>query len=218
MLLDELRRIHPGAGIIGEEGGWHGSRSTAWIVDPVDGTTNIVHRVPHSAISVALIVDYIPMLGLVLNPFTGWTYVATRDEGAFVARNADFVDRTPLVVSTVDRLQRSLVSFGLPYDRAKADRTFDAASRVFHVSQDLRRRGSAALDLASVASGEMEAHFELDLKIWDIAAASLIVEEAGGRLTDWSGRAIVWSEVPSKLDIVASNGAVHRELLDAVDG
>lgn len=211
-LLREVSALVPEAQVIGEETGQHGTGRLAWIIDPIDGSTNVLHGLPHAAVSVALCEDWVPLLGVVHNPFDGHTYTAARDEGAQIwTRNMR--SPHPMRVSTVRNLSQSLVSFGLPYDKSRTESILATAGRVFHASQDLRRRGSASLDICSVAYGQMEAHFEFDLHAWDVSAASLILQEAGGRLTTWQGSAVDWQDAIDRVDVVASNSLIHMELL-----
>jgi myo-inositol-1(or 4)-monophosphatase len=214
-LLRKVGALVPNAQVIGEETGQHGTGHLAWIVDPIDGSTNVLHGLPHAAVSVALCEDWIPLLGVVHNPFDSHTYTAVRDEGAQIW-TGNMSPPHPIRVSTVRNLSQSLVSFGLPYDKSRTESIFAAAGRVFHASQDLRRRGSASLDICSVACGQMEAHFEFDLRAWDVSAAGLILREAGGCLTTWQGIAVDWQAAIDRVDVVASNSLVHMELLAAL--
>jgi myo-inositol-1(or 4)-monophosphatase len=211
-LIRKLGALVPRAQMIGEETGQHGTDRLAWVIDPIDGSTNLLHRLPHAAVSVALCEDWVPLLGVVHNPFDSHTYTAIRDEGA-QAWTGNVTSPHSIRVSTVRALPESLVSFGLPYDKSRTESIMAAAGRVFRASQDLRRRGSASLDICSVASGQMEAHFEFDLRAWDVSAASLILSEAGGRLTTWQGSAVDWQAAIDRIDVVASNSLVHMELL-----
>lgn len=214
-LIRKLIALVPEAQVIGEETGQHGKGALAWIIDPIDGSTNLLHRLPHAAISVALCDAWDPFLAVVHNPFLGCTYTAIRGEGAQVWKGIGTQPHN-ISVSAIKSLSKSLVGFGLPYDKSRTEAIMAAAGRVFRASQDLRRRGSASLDICSVASGEMDAHFEFDLRAWDVSAASLILNEAGGRLTTWEGTDVDWQAAVDRIDVVASNSLVHAELLAAL--
>lgn len=210
-LEDFLVNLVPGSSFIGEETGNNsGVGEALWVVDPIDGTTNIVHGLPYSAISVALLLDGKVTLGVVHNIFERSTSFAALEGGAHEV-SADGT-QTTLQVSQVPSLGKALVSFGLPYDRSNAARVFRAAEKVFKVSQDLRRQGSAALDLVSVAAGRLDAHFKLDLRMWDVAAAGLILMEAGGLLTDWESKPLQFGDPTARIPTIASNSLVHSEL------
>lgn len=206
-----LRQLLPEAGFVGEEGDGNGpAPALRWIVDPIDGTTNFIHGIPYAAIAVSLVDEEGPLAAVVRNIFTGESYGADRGHGAYAEDGAR--EHHPLRVSAVSRLDDAVVSFGLPYDRARTADIFEAASRVFLATQDLRRRGSASLDLVSVATGQTEAHFELDLRVWDIAAGLLIVGEAGGRVTGWDGSPVSLIDRDSRSPILASNGSMHEPM------
>ncbi|NAS24598.1 inositol monophosphatase [Herbidospora sp. NEAU-GS84] len=215
-LISQLLEIAPEAAIIGEEGGARGGSSLSWVIDPIDGSTNVVHGLPHAAISIALCDNLVPTMGIVHNPFTRQTFQGIRGVGAFRYDHGTVMSREKLRVSARTNLSLSLVGFGLPYDRNRADLIFSTALRTFVHCQDLRRRGSASLDLISVAAGDLDAHFELDLRVWDIAAATVILEEAGGRLTQWNGQPITWRSSADKLSVVASNSIIHEELREII--
>ncbi|WP_142239691.1 inositol monophosphatase family protein [Mycobacterium sp. ST-F2] len=211
----QLRPLVVGSDVLGEEHRGEGiSHGHLWVIDPIDGTTNLVHGVNHSAVSVALVRDRVVWLGVVLNPFSGDLFYATRNNGAY--RRSFGQPDVPLSVSRIDSLKSSLLSFGLPYDRRRSHKIFDAARIMFSHCQDLRRSGSAALDLVSVAQGKFEGHFELDLRFWDVAAAGLILVESGGLISDWSGRELNWGNGDAKQDFVASNKLVHEQLLNGL--
>jgi myo-inositol-1(or 4)-monophosphatase len=220
-LIRRLTNIVPGSRTIGEESGQHGSASINWVIDPIDGSTNVLHGMPHAAVSVALCEGATPRIGVVHNPFTKVTYYAVVGGGAFsYSRAAPVGEREVkrIQVSPNTQLAQSLLGFGLPYDRSKAQRIFSVAEKVFSECQDLRRRGSAALDIISVAIGELDGYFELDLRIWDVVAAGLILEESGGLLTSWDGRELMWETPEKKLAVLATNGSIHQNLQRIVLG
>ncbi|HXF73912.1 MAG TPA: inositol monophosphatase family protein [Actinomycetota bacterium] len=201
-----LSRATPGIPVRGEEGGGAGGERY-WLVDPLDGTTNFLHGFPAVGVSVALVEDGRPLVGVVHAPFLGETYVGVRGRGAALRRRGQ--PPRPLRVS--DRAPReAVVGTGFPFRRKailpRYLRMFAAALERF---EDLRRPGAASLDLAWVAAGVFDGFFELALSPWDVAAGGLLVEEAGGLVTDWAGG-------PGYLsgDILAGPPAVHRTLLE----
>ena len=199
-----LERDWPSLPVFGEEGG--GVRGdVGWIVDPLDGTANFLHGFPAVGVSVALVEHGVPVVGVVHAPLLGITYTAYRGSGAF--SNGE-----PMTVSERDA-ERAICATGFPF-RAKADRldeylpVFEAALRRF---EDLRRAGSASLDLAWTAAGVFDGYFEQALGPWDVAAGALLVREAGGVVTDWSGDDRTWL---TSGDIVAGSPALHAALLE----
>lgn len=197
----------PDDSILGEEGGggdWQVGR--VWIVDPLDGTVNFVHRLPQVAVSVALWDGGKPLVGVIID-------VARNDEFVAMAGEGATLNGEPIQVSDTDTLDRSLVSTGFPYDRRQhAGAYLKVVEEVMLASQGTRRLGAAALDLAWLAAGRYDAYWEhggpQGIKPWDVAAGILLVTEAGGTYTDESGEV-------NRLDAlahVASNGKVHEEL------
>jgi myo-inositol-1(or 4)-monophosphatase len=208
-VLEVLRRSRPADAVLAEEGGGAGFRAgRVWIVDPLDGTVNFVHRLPHVAVSVALAVDGRPAAGVVVDVVHGEVFAAARGAGTTL-------DGTPLRVSTVADPAKALVVTGFPYDRhLRADAYARVFGRVLARVEGVRRTGCAALDLCWVAAGRFDGEWEQGLAPWDTAAASLIAEEAGATVTDLAGG-------PYELDsrgVVASNGLVHTALLEAIAG
>ena len=193
--------------VLGEERGGAGwERGRVWIVDPLDGTVNFIHRVPQVAVSIALWQDGSPVVGVVTDAIGGEVFAATAGGGASL-------DGRPIRVSSQSDLAGSLVGTGFPYDRQeRADELGATVARVLRRVQGIRRVGSAALDMCWVACGRFDAYWESGLKPWDAAAGVLVVTEAGGRVTDRRGR-------PHRLDssgMVASNGLVHDGMLALV--
>lgn len=190
-----------------EEGGERGR--LGWLVDPIDGTTNFLHRFPVVGVSVALVDDGQPIVGVVHAPLLGDTYTARSGGGAH--RNG-----VPIRVSGRPPAQ-SVLATGTPF-RAKRARlseyltVFERAMRTF---EDLRRAGAASLDLAWTAAGVFDGYFEQALGPWDVAAGALLVREAGGRVTDWRGDHDGWIESG---DIVAAAPDVHDAILAVIAG
>jgi myo-inositol-1(or 4)-monophosphatase len=204
LLVDGLRGEFAEDAILAEERGRLPGRSgRRWIVDPLDGTTNYAHGVPVFAVSIALEVDGQVTLGVIHDPNQRETFVAERGRGAWL-------EDTRLTVSATTRLDESLLATGLPYDiRDTADTNLAEFGAFSLRSQGVRRMGSAVLYLAYVAAGRIDGYWELRLGPWDAAAGWLMVEEAGGRVTDLAGGPIDL-ESPR---IVASNGAIHDQML-----
>ena len=201
-----------GVGIHGEEGGGV-DIADAWVVDPPDGTTNFAHGFWSVGVSVALMQGGRPVAGAVCAPFLGQTWAAGHGEGAWVLRDGQREDPVRLAVSNRE-VGRAVVGTGFPFRRKELLerylRTFEGALAAF---EDLRRPGAAALDLAWVASGIFDGFFELALAPWDVAAGGLLIAEAGGVVTDWSG-GDGWLHG----DILAGGAAVHGALLALASG
>jgi len=174
-----------------------------WMVDPLDGTVNFAHGIPHFSVSIALECDEILVAGIVHDPMRQETFSAIGGGGAFLNGRG-------IQVSASKNLRRSVLATGFPYDRARSPENNVAEfSKVVKRVQGLRRFGSAALDLAWVACGRFEGFWELKLKPWDQAAGMLLVAEAGGRVTDDRGR----PTDPRTNAVVATNGLIHEELV-----
>ena len=204
-ISETLRAGEPSIPVVGEEGG--GERASRfWSVDPLDGTTNFLHRFPLVGVSVALVEDGRPVVGVVESPFLGETYLATRGSGARMRRPDG--EEHPLRISERDPAE-AIVATGFPFrHKERIPRYLAAFEQSLERFEDLRRPGAASLDLAWVATGVFDGFFELGLAPWDVAAGGLLIEEAGGTVTDWSGG-------PDYLagNILAGSPAVHRELL-----
>lgn len=207
-LCSELGRAFPGVGFLGEETATAGADPGPrhFLVDPIDGTASFVHGLPHWSVSVALKEHGETVAGLVYAPALGDLYTAERGGGA--RKNG-----TPLAVSAATRLLDALGSTGFACVRAR--RQPDGVplfARAIYRLRGIRRYGSAAIDLSLVAEGKLDLYWELNIKPWDIAAGILILEEAGGRVTDYRGG----RDCERRHEIVASNGRVHGEFLALV--
>lgn len=174
-----------------------------WVVDPLDGTTSFVHSYPCYSVSVACLRSGFPVAGAVFNVPAGEMVSAGAGAGASL-------DGRPLVCTGASRMAEALIATGFPYDRGEPfDRQLRIFERVVRPSHDVRRDGSAAIDLANVAIGRVDGFWETGLKAWDMAAGVLIVQEAGGRVTGIKGSP--WSADSSS--VVAANPALHEILL-----
>ena len=183
LLVDGLRKILPDAGIIAEEGTGQktDNQEYAWVIDPVDGTTNYMHGVPVFAISIALMQNDKIVSGVV--------YEINRDEcfSAWLGGGA-YLNEKPIKVSSANYLKDSLIATGFPYyDFDMMENYLNILKELMQKSHGLRRLGAASVDLVYVACGRFEGFFEYNLKPWDVAAGTLIVQEAGGKVTDFKG-------------------------------
>jgi len=204
-LITTMLRTHfPTHKIIAEESAVSGQESAyCWYIDPLDGTTNFAHGFPHFAVSIALTHEARTIVGIVHDPLRGETFCATKGNGATL-------NGAPIHVSPASALEKSLVLTGFPYDRRQRSEYYLRFYQAFMVrTQGVRRCGSAALDLCYVACGRADAFWEWRLHPWDTAAGSLIVEEAGGKMSDFSGKAF---DIHGE-QTLASNGTLHEEML-----
>lgn len=176
-----------------------------WVLDPVDGTTNLIHDYRQSAISLALIEKGKIIFGVVYQPYTDELFYAEERKGAYLNNN-------PIHVSSVQSMADSLISIGTsPYYAELAEDNFKIFQKVFLDCQDIRRSGSAAIDLAYVACGRIEAFFEKRLHLWDFAAGMLLVKEAGGIVSKLNGDMM---EVDVMADIIAGNPDIQPLLIN----
>jgi len=204
LIVSRIRKRFPDHDILTEESkGLDRGSNYRWIIDPLDGTTNYAHGFPVFCVSIALERDGDIMLGVIYHPMLRELFVAEKDRGAFL-------NGLRLSVSGTSSLSRSLLATGFPYDlRRNADNNMNYFIGMAARARAIRRAGSAALDLAYVAAGRFDGFWELKLHPWDTAAASLMVREAGGAVSDISGNPYQFSSSA----IVASNGRVHRAML-----
>jgi myo-inositol-1(or 4)-monophosphatase len=203
-----IREAFPDHAVLGEEALKDDvSAEHLWIVDPLDGTTNFAHGIPHFAVSIAYYHFGRAMCGVIYNPITNDWYTAAKGEGAFA--NGKRVAVTP-----ADALDQVLIGVGFYYDRGQVmEATLMAIRDLFRQQiHGVRRFGTASLDLAAVGTGKYAAFFEYQLSPWDFAAGRLFVEEAGGNVTTCTG-----SELPlAKSSVLASNGILHEAVLAIV--
>ncbi len=205
IIVETIQSVFPGHGIVAEEETTirNGSGFT-WIVDPLDGTTNYAHGYPCFSVSIALEQEGEIIAGVVYDPMRDELFSAGKGQGACL-------NGKPIHVSAIDSLIKSLLATGFPYDRKVSEKNnLNYFHDLLMASQEVRRDGSAALDLCSVAAGRFDGFWELKLKPWDVAAGSLIVQEAGGMVSDLSGnRFNIHAE-----EIVASNGRIHSSMIE----
>lgn len=212
LITERLRAVFPDHGFIGEEGtAERGSQPYTWRIDPLDGTSNFSHGFPVFSVSLALYEGPWPLVGLVYDP--------TRDEcfKAITGRGAELTSPTgtqSLHVTTISDLSQSLLSTGFPYDAHTSPLdNGEYVHRFIKRAFGLRRAGSAALDLAYVAAGRLDGHWEFKLHSWDVAAGILLVQEAGGLVTGIDGQPL---ELTDPLHMVASNGRIHDDMLAVI--
>ncbi|MHC4451013.1 MAG: inositol monophosphatase family protein [Planctomycetota bacterium] len=201
-----VERIPAADDVLGEEGS---ARETGaarkWIIDPLDGTVNFLHGLPCWAVSVARVDAGVLTAGVVHAPALGWTFAAERGQGATLNGN-------PIRVSETGALGDSIVATGFAYRRDElADHNFDNFQAIGMAAAGVRRMGSAALDLAMIASGRMDGFWELHLSAWDVAAGVLLVREAGGRVTDFAGEQTLDNLLDGR-NLLATNSRIHEEM------
>jgi myo-inositol-1(or 4)-monophosphatase len=207
LIVNGLRRLLPGSGFITEEGTAASSdEKYKWIIDPLDGTTNFIHGLPPFAVSIALMDDHELVLGVV--------YEITQNECFYAWKGSKaYLNGAEIKVTTASTTIDSLVATGFPYSEMDNLDRFIASMRHFMIySQGLRRLGSAATDLAYVAAGRFEAFYEHGLNPWDVAAGTIIIRQAGGKVSDFNkGENFLFNR-----EIVASNSAYFDEFYDIV--
>ncbi|KAM3105967.1 inositol monophosphatase family protein [Phormidesmis sp. 146-33] len=207
-ILEVLHRHVPDHPILAEESGkLEGLASDyLWAIDPLDGTTNYAHQYPFVAVSIGLLIDGIPQVGVVYDPIRQELFRAAKGLGATC-------NRRPMQVSQTDDLSKSLLVTGFAYDRRQtSDTNYAEFAHLTHLTQGVRRDGAAALDLAYIACGRLDGYWERGLSIWDMAAGVVLVQEAGGRVT-------AYDRTPFQLSsgrILATNSQIHDSLSQAL--
>ena len=207
-VLKVLHRHLPEHQILAEESGKLGNTDSKylWAIDPLDGTTNYAHGLPMAATSVGLLIDGVPSVGAVYNPFSDELFRAARGLGATC-------NRRPIRVSRTSELSKSLLITGFAYDRRETkDNNYAEFCYLTHLTQGVRRIGCASMDLASVACGRLDGYWERGIQPWDMAAGIVILEEAGGKVSAYDGS-------PLDIDsgrILATNGHIHDSLSKAL--
>lgn len=207
MIAEVLLAAEPGSRIVGEELSPEiVTTGLVWVVDPLDGTTNFLHDFPSFAVSIAAAVDGVLEAGVVVHVPLNETYSAVRGGGAWQGEKQ-------LSVSTIDDPGYALIGTGFPFrDNSRIDEYVRQFTRVSGATSGIRRPGAAALDLADVAAGRFEGFWEQRLSAWDVAAGVLLIREAGGVVTDFTGRDVGVEHT----SVVAGNPAMHAWLLDVV--
>jgi myo-inositol-1(or 4)-monophosphatase len=208
-IIDVIKTSFPDHNILAEERGADANRRSPykWIIDPLDGTTNFAHGYPAYCVSIGVEHEGVRLLGVVYDPSRRELFLGEAGLGAYLNDAA-------LQVSTTNVLDRALLVTGFAYDiRDTPENNLDHFVAFALKAQGLRRTGTAALDLCYVASGRFDGYWEVKLHPWDMAAGELIVREAGGRVTDFSGRGFsIYGQ-----QLVASNGLIHEEMLTVLN-
>lgn len=207
-IIEIIRAAYPGHAIVAEESGLNrGNEDYRWFIDPLDGTTNFVHRIELFAVSIALVIKGKPAVAVVLNPATDELFTAVSGAGA--RRNGKTIR-----VSTTGILTDSLLATGFPANvREMIDPLVARFAGCLNAARGVRRLGSAALDLCYTACGRFDGFWEQQLNPWDTAAGVLVVSEAGGRITDFA-------DTPFKVEfkqILATNGIIHDQMLNLLN-
>ena len=207
-ILKEIHTHFPDSHIIAEESGeTKGTNGGVWYIDPLDGTVNYAHHIPAFCVSIAYAFDGVVILAAVYEPLRDEMFTAERGKGAYL-------NGKRIHASTTTELQRSLLVTGFPYDTWTTDKdNFGRFEKLCKATQGVRRLGSAALDGCYVAAGRFDGFWELSLKPWDVAAAALIAQEAGARVTSADGKADFLS---SPISIIISTPTIYDQMLDAL--
>lgn len=209
-LKDKLLKMYPDIQFMGEEGEKEkiDFSKPVWILDPIDGTTNLIHDFKMSAVSLGLVDNGEAVKGIIYNPFHDEFFCGEKGKGAFLNGEKIHVTDAPT-------LEQSLIAVGTsPYNKEMADKNFEIIKELYIKSEDIRRTGSCAMDMAYVACGRIDGFFERNLKPWDYAAGCVIISEAGGCVTDLLGGKIRFDK---NCDILAGNGKINNELLEVVN-
>jgi len=203
-LITEIEKKYPTHSIIAEESGRKDKDPKyKWFIDPIDGTTNFAHSYPCFCVSIGFTVNEDLTFGLIKNPVTGELYSAYKGKGATL-------NNKRIKVSKIKKLKDSLLVTGFPHDKKSSKvMNFKNFEKLTLITQGVRRDGAAAMDLCYVAAGRLDGFWEMKLSPWDVAAGTLILKEAGGKITDFKGTKF---NIYGKY-IVATNGHIHKELL-----
>jgi len=205
-IIRELKRAYPRDAILAEESGQIGKSRNVWAIDPLDGTHNYLRGFPHFCVSIALLEGGEPVIGVVYDPLRDELFTASKGDGAYLN------DRR-MRVGKRENLGGALLTTGFPYrQRRHLDAQIGMTRALLAEAEDIRRTGSAALDLAYVAAGRVDGYFEIGLYTWDMAAGCLLVREAGGRYCDFTGR----DGIPETGNLVAGNVHVANAMVKAI--
>lgn len=204
LIIDTIKHNFPTDSILSEETGEiKGESEFKWIVDPIDGTSNFAHNLPIFGISIGLVKNGKPIAGVVEVPGLGETYWALEGQGAYL-------NNKKISVSKSSQIKNGLFATGFPYSRAeKYEKNMELWNTFYKESHGVRRIGAASVDLCFLAAGRFDGYWEFDLKPWDIAAGKIILEEAGGAITNTDGTLLD----PKRGSLLASNGLLHQQML-----
>ena len=205
-IVKELRRAYPDHAILGEETGRTGKSDKVWVVDPLDGTHNYLRGFPHFSVSIGFLDHGDPVHAVVYDPLRDELFTASKGDGAFCN------DRR-MRVSKRENLNGAMLCTGFPFrQRQHLDAQLDMTRSMLAQAEDIRRTGSAALDLAYVAAGRVDGYFEIGLKPWDMTAGCLLVRESGGTFCDFAGR----EGIPASGNLVAGNHYITGAMVKAI--
>ena len=205
-IIRELKRAYPRDAFLGEESGAIGKARNTWVIDPLDGTHNYLRGFPHFAVSIGLLENGEPTLGVIYDPLRDELFTADKGNGAYLNDRRIRVGRR-------DGLGGALLSTGFPYrQRRHLDAQLGMTRALLAEAEDIRRTGSAALDLAYVAAGRFDGYYEIGLLPWDMAAGCVLVREAGGRYCDFGGR----DGLPETGNLIAGNVPVVAAMVKTV--
>lgn len=214
LITNRLHELFPTHGLLGEEGTNNNPDAQyAWHIDPLDGTNNYAHGFPVFCVSMALYEGTTPLIAVIYNPVLDECFTAIRGQGALLTTAAE---QRPLRVSAQPKLKASLLATGFPYDRQTSPaNNLNFVQEFLPRALGLRRAGSAAMDMAYIAAGRLDGYWEQKLHSWDMAAGILLVLEAGGTVTHMDGSPVTLRH-RQQLHVVASNGLIHRQMLDVI--
>jgi len=207
MIIKFIKRHFPDHGFLGEEGGASGSTSQGiqWIIDPIDGTVNFAHNIPMFSISICASFEGDPLSGVILSPMTQELFVAEKGLGAYLNGN-------PIKVTKTAILADAILATGFPYNaNENPGNCIDHFVNFAKLGVPIRRIGSAALDLAYVAAGRYDGFWEISLHPWDFAAGKLLIEEAGGKVSNYQNAEV---NTLSSTSLVASNALLHDQMFN----
>jgi myo-inositol-1(or 4)-monophosphatase len=209
-IIDTIKRAYPHHAILGEESGFSaGTQDYCWIIDPLDGTSNFIHGIPHFAVSIAVKKGNDILAGVIFDPVKNELFTAARGEGARL-------DQRRIRVNATRKLSDALLATGFPFRKKELLppflKTFEA---IFSKCSGMRRAGAAALDLAYTAAGRLDGFWEASLGLWDIAAGVLLVQEAGGICTDFKGSTDYLSG-KGPINLIAGTFDIHQALLTII--
>ncbi len=207
-IIARLNKAYPDHAVLAEESGFSGDKDSEyrWIVDPLDGTTNFMHDIPHFAVSIALMKEDALLVGVIYDPCKNELFTAAKGQGALL-------NQRRIRVSDRRKLEGALLGTGVPYSEERdLDRYLRVLQSLIRDTAGIRRAGAAALDLAYVAAGRLDGFWEFQLKPWDIAAGALLVQEAGGAVGDLNGG----RDHLRSGDTIAANPALLKEMLGRV--
>lgn len=205
-IINIIHKAYPEHAIMAEESGQQGEDDTVWVIDPLDGTTNFLHGFPHYCVSIAIMVRGKIEHGVIYDPLRDELFTASRGAGAKLN------DRRLRVTKAKD-LKNTLIATGFPFKYPQYTQAYLATfNAVFTQVADIRRAGSAALDLAYVAAGRLDGYWEIGLEKWDLAAGVLLVEEAGGVASDFVGG----DDYFDQGNVIVGNLAIHKQILGSI--